>query len=256
MSVLEMKHIQKSFGEFEVLKDISLEVNKGDVLSIIGPSGSGKSTLLRCAVNLEKISGGKIEYNDKLMADTNENGIVTYAPKSQLKELKSTYGLVFQNFNLFPHYSVWKNITDAPLNVQKRDKKEVEETANRLLEKMGIANKKDAYPCELSGGQQQRVGIARAMAVEPKVILFDEPTSSLDPELVKEVLRVIKRLSDQKQTMVIVTHEMQFAKLISDKIVFLDDAVIQEEGSTKELFENSENVRLRNFLQAISLDDL
>ena len=246
MSVLEMKHIQKSFGEFEVLKDISLEVNKGDVLSIIGPSGSGKSTLLRCAVNLEKISGGKIEYNDKLMADTNENGIVTYAPKSQLKELKSTYGLVFQNFNLFPHYSVWKNITDAPLNVQKRDKKEVE-TANRLLEKMGIANKKDAYPCELSGGQQQRVSIARALAMNPDILFFDEPTSALDPELTKEVLKVIKELASEHMTMVIVTHEMSFAKEVSNRIIFMENGVIVEDGTPEQVF-NSQNARTREFI--------
>jgi len=247
MSVLEMKHIQKSFGEFEVLKDISLEVNKGDVLSIIGPSGSGKSTLLRCAVNLEKISGGKIEYNDKLMVDTNENGIVTYAPKSQLKELKSTYGLVFQNFNLFPHYSVWKNITDAPLNVQKRDKKEVEETANRLLEKMGIANKKDAYPCELSGGQQQRVSIARALAMNPDILFFDEPTSALDPELTKEVLKVIKELASEHMTMVIVTHEMSFAKEVSNRIIFMENGVIVEDGTPEQVF-NSQNARTREFI--------
>ena len=247
MSVLEMKHIQKSFGEFEVLKDISLEVNKGDVLSIIGPSGSGKSTLLRCAVNLEKISGGKIEYNDKLMADTNENGIVTYAPKSQLKELKSTYGLVFQNFNLFPHYSVWKNITDAPLNVQKRHKKEVEETANRLLEKMGIANKKDAYPCELSGGQQQRVSIARALAMNPDILFFDEPTSALDPELTKEVLKVIKELASEHMTMVIVTHEMSFAKEVSNRIIFMENGVIVEDGTPEQVF-NSQNARTREFI--------
>lgn len=247
MSVLEMKHIQKSFGEFEVLKDISLEVNKGDVLSIIGPSGSGKSTLLRCAVNLEKISGGKIEYNDKLMADTNENGIVTYAPKSQLKELKSTYGLVFQNFNLFPHYSVWKNITDAPLNVQKRDKEEVEETANRLLEKMGIANKKDAYPCELSGGQQQRVSIARALAMNPDILFFDEPTSALDPELTKEVLKVIKELASEHMTMVIVTHEMSFAKEVSNRIIFMENGVIVEDGTPEQVF-NSQNARTREFI--------
>ena len=247
MSVLEMKHIQKSFGEFEVLKDISLEVNKGDVLSIIGPSGSGKSTLLRCAVNLEKISGGKIEYNDKLMADTNENGIVTYAPKSQLKELKSTYGLVFQNFNLFPHYSVWKNITDAPLNVQKRYKKEVEETANRLLEKMGIANKKDAYPYELSGGQQQRVSIARALAMNPDILFFDEPTSALDPELTKEVLKVIKELASEHMTMVIVTHEMSFAKEVSNRIIFMENGVIVEDGTPEQVF-NSQNARTREFI--------
>ena len=247
MSVLEMKHIQKSFGEFEVLKDISLEVNKGDVLSIIGPSGSGKSTLLRCAVNLEKISGGKIEYNDKLMADTNENGIVTYAPKSQLKELKSTYGLVFQNFNLFPHYSVWKNITDAPLNVQKRDKKEVEETANRLLEKMGIANKKDAYPCELSGGQQQRVSIARALAMNPDILFFDEPTSALDPISTSKVEELMATLKNQ-YTIVIVTHNMQQAARISDKTGFFLNGELIEFNNTKDIFTVPHDKRTEDYI--------
>ena len=247
MSVLEMKHIQKSFGEFEVLKDISLEVNKGDVLSIIGPSGSGKSTLLRCAVNLEKISGGKIEYNDKLMADTNENGIVTYAPKSQLKELKSTYGLVFQNFNLFPHYSVLRNVMEAPVCVAGVPKKQAEEKARELLKKLGLETKADAYPCELSGGQSQRVSIARALALEPKILFFDEPTSALDPELTGEVLKVIKSLTDLNITMVIVTHEMAFAKEISDRIIFMDKGVIIEDASPDEVF-SSDNERTREFL--------
>ena len=173
MSVLEMNNIQKHFGDLEVLKDISLSVNKGEVLSIIGPSGSGKSTLLRCAVNLEKIDGGKITYNNDVMADT-QNGKVMYAKKNELKKIRDSFGLVFQNFNLFPHYSVWKNVIDAPIHVQKRDRSEVEKTAMELLEKMGIADKKDSYPCQLSGGQQQRVSIVRALAMKPDILFFDE----------------------------------------------------------------------------------
>ena len=249
MSVLEMKHIQKSFGEFEVLKDISLEVNKGDVLSIIGPSGSGKSTLLRCAVNLEKISGGKIEYNDKLMADTNENGIVTYASKSQLKELKSTYGLVFQNFNLFPHYSVWKNITDAPLNVQKRDKKEVEETANRLLEKMGIANKKDAYPCELSGGQRQRVSIARALANNPRVLLLDEPLGALDLQLRRTMQLELKRLQKKLGiTFIYITHDQEEAINMSDRIVVMNQGQFEQIGTPDEIYNHPKTSYVATFV--------
>ena len=192
MSVLEMNNIQKHFGDLEVLKDISLSVNKGEVLSIIGPSGSGKSTLLRCAVNLEKIDGGKITYNNDVMADT-QNGKVMYAKKNELKKIRDSFGLVFQNFNLFPHYSVWKNVIDAPIHVQKRDRAEVEKTAMELLEKMGIADKKDSYPCQLSGGQQQRVSIVRALAMKPDILFFDEPTSALDPELTQESHKRISR---------------------------------------------------------------
>lgn len=246
MSVLEMQNIQKSFGELEVLKDISLSVNKGDVLSIIGPSGSGKSTLLRCAVDLEKIGDGKISYNGKTMVES-KNGTLIYAPKNKLKEIKSTYGLVFQNFNLFPHYSVWKNITDAPLKIQKRNPEEVEKEALELLRKMGIEDKKDAYPCQLSGGQQQRVSIARALAMKPDILFFDEPTSALDPELTIEILKVIKELAKEKMTMVIVTHEMLFAKDVSSKIVFMENGVIVDEGTPEELF-NSTNQRTIEFL--------
>lgn len=246
MSVLEMKHIQKNFGNLEVLKDISLSVDKGDVLSIIGPSGSGKSTLLRCAVNLEKIDGGEISYNNKVMAAP-KNGIVVYSDKNKIKEIKSMYGLVFQNFNLFPHYSVWKNITDAPLNVQKRDKAEVEAEAEELLRKMGILDKKDAYPCQLSGGQKQRVSIARALAMKPDILFFDEPTSALDPELTKEVLKVIKELAREHMTMVIVTHEMLFAKEVSNRIIFMEHGVIVDDGSPENIF-NSVNQRTREFL--------
>lgn len=246
MSVLEMNNIQKHFGDLEVLKDISLSVNKGEVLSIIGPSGSGKSTLLRCAVNLEKIDGGKITYNNDVMADTH-NGKVMYAKKNELKKIRDSFGLVFQNFNLFPHYSVWKNVIDAPIHVQKRDRAEVEKTAMKLLEKMGIADKKDSYPCQLSGGQQQRVSIVRALAMKPDILFFDEPTSALDPELTQEILKVIKELADEHMTMVIVTHEMSFAKEVSNRIIFMEHGVIVEDGTPSEVFA-SENQRTKEFL--------
>ena len=246
MSVLEMNNIQKHFGDLEVLKDISLSVNKGEVLSIIGPSGSGKSTLLRCAVNLEKIDGGKITYNNDVMADT-QNGKVMYAKKNELKKIRDSFGLVFQNFNLFPHYSVCKNVIDAPIHVQKRDRAEVEKTAMELLEKMGIADKKDSYPCQLSGGQQQRVSIVRALAMDPDILFFDEPTSALDPELTQEILKVIKELADEHMTMGIVTHEMSFAKEVSNRIIFMEHGVIVEDGTPQEVFA-SENQRTKEFL--------
>lgn len=247
MSVLEMNNIKKHFGELEVLKDISLSVNKGEVLSIIGPSGSGKSTLLRCAVHLEKVDGGEIIYNGKTMASTNEKGNVIYAGKREIKEIRNSFGLVFQNFNLFSHYSVWKNVTDAPIHIQKRSRDEVEKTAMELLEKMGIADKKDAYPCQLSGGQQQRVSIVRALAMKPDILFFDEPTSALDPELTQEILKVIKELADEHMTMVIVTHEMAFAKEVSNRIIFMEHGVIVEDGTPEELFA-SENKRTKEFL--------
>ena len=247
--MIQIRNLHKSFGKLEVLKGIDLDIQDGETVAIIGPSGAGKSTLLRCINYLEEPQIGTITI------DGESYDYETMTAKTAWK-LRQKSSMVFQNYNLFQHRTVLENITD-PLNYAKKmNKEDAKRMAVELLQMVGLEEKAGQYPRKLSGGQQQRVGIARAMAVEPKVILFDEPTSSLDPELVKEVLRVIKRLSDQKQTMVIVTHEMQFAKLISDKIVFLDDAVIQEEGSTKELFENSENVRLRNFLQAISLDDL
>ena len=246
MSVLEMNNIQKHFGDLEVLKDISLSVNKGEVLSIIGPSGSGKSTLLRCAVNLEKIDGGKITYNNDVMADT-QNGKVMYAKENELKKIRDSFGLVFQNFNLFPHFSVLKNITDAPIRVQKRKKEEVYAQARTLLKQMGLADRENAYPFQLSGGQQQRVSIARALCMNPKILFFDEPTSALDPELTSEILKVIKDLAAEHITMVIVTHEMTFARDISDHIIFMDKGLIAVEGSPKEVFE-SEHARMKEFL--------
>ena len=222
MSLLEVKNLKKSFDDNVVLKDISLNVEKGDVLSIIGPSGSGKSTLLRCITDLETEDGGDIKFD-------------------------GTFGLVFQNFNLFPHHSVMKNITNAPIRVQKRDKTEVFEHARDLLKKMGLQDKENAYPCELSGGQQQRVSIARALAMNPDILFFDEPTSALDPQLTGEILTVIRDLAAEKMTMVIVTHEMAFARNVSDKIIFMDDGVIVEQGTPEEVF-SSDNKRMREFL--------
>ncbi len=222
MSLLEIKNLKKSFGDNVVLKDISLKVEKGEVLSIIGPSGSGKSTLLRCITGLEEEDSGIIDFD-------------------------GTFGLVFQNFNLFPHHSVMKNIANAPLKVQKREKSEVYAHARDLLKKMGLEDKENAYPCELSGGQQQRVSIARALAMNPDILFFDEPTSALDPELTGEILTVIKQLAAEHMTMVIVTHEMNFARNVSDTIIFMDGGVIVEEGSPEEVF-SSDNHRMKEFL--------
>ena len=246
MLYLEMNNIKKSFGDLQVLKDISLQVREGEVISIIGPSGSGKSTLLRIATMLETLDYGTISYLRE-EAVSLYDGESVYAKPKKLKEIKKNFGLVFQNFNLFPHYTVLKNITDAPISVQKRNKKEVMKEAKELLDKMGLSDKADYYPCQLSGGQQQRVAIARALALKPKVLFFDEPTSALDPELTGEVLKVIKSLAEQKMTMVIVTHEMSFARNISDRVIFMDKGVIAVEGSPEEVF-NSSNERMQEFL--------
>ena len=219
MRLLEMNHIKKSFDGQEVLKDISIHVDEGEVLSIIGPSGSGKSTMLRCATMLETIDDGEIIYLGDAAA-VSRDGRAVYAKAADLKKIHNYYGLVFQNFNLFPHYSVLKNITDAPMRVQKRGKAEVYAEARELLRKMGLEDREKAYPYQLSGGQQQRVSIARALAMKPKILFFDEPTSALDPELTGEILKIIKDLAAEKMTMVIVTHEMNFAKNVSDYVVF------------------------------------
>ena len=224
-----------------------MSVGEGEIVSIIGPSGSGKSTLLRCATMLETMDSGEVIYLGKKAAWTGGDGKVVYAGKNELKEIKSQYGLVFQNFNLFPHFSVMKNITDAPINVQKRNKDEVYKEARALLKKMGLEDKEDAYPYQLSGGQQQRVAIARALALNPKILFFDEPTSALDPELTGEVLKVIKSLADLDIAMVIVTHEMAFARDISDRVIFMAGGVIVEEGTPEEVFA-SDNERTQSFL--------
>lgn len=252
MSLLEMKHIKKEFGGVPVIKDISLSVEQGEILAIIGPSGSGKSTLLRCATMLETIDGGEILYQGQKAAWV-ENGKPVSPQKQELKEIQSCFGLVFQNFNLFPHFSVIRNITDAPIKVQKRNKEEVYEEAKELLAKMGLADKADAYPYQLSGGQQQRVSIARALAMKPKMLFFDEPTSALDPELTGEILKVIKDLAAEHMTMVIVTHEMNFARNVADKIIFMDKGVIAVEGTPEEVFD-SEHARMQEFLGKLSAE--
>ena len=246
MRLLEMNHIKKSFDGQEVLKDISIHVDEGEVLSIIGPSGSGKSTMLRCATMLETIDDGEIIYLGDAAA-VSRDGHAVYAKAADLKKIHNYYGLVFQNFNLFPHYSVLKNITDAPMRVQKRGKAEVYAEARELLRKMGLEDREKAYPYQLSGGQQQRVSIARALAMKPKILFFDEPTSALDPELTGEILKIIKDLAAEKMTMVIVTHEMNFAKNVSDYVVFMDKGIIVEEGKPEDVF-NSKNPRMKECL--------
>ena len=240
MSVLEMNNIKKSFGSKVVLEDITLKVEKGEVVSIIGPSGSGKSTLLRCATFLERIDNGEISYIGKKIV----NKGAVYPPKKELQQACANFGLVFQNFNLFPHFSVMRNIADAPIVIQKRDKEEVYRETRELLKKVGIEDKENAYPCELSGGQQQRVAIARALD-------FDEPTSALDPEITAEILRVLKSLAAEKMTMVIVTHEIDFARAVSDRVVFMDGGVIIEEGKPEDVIDNPENERTRAFLKKL-----
>ena len=246
MNLLEMNHVKKSFDDNTVLKNISFSVKEGEVVSIIGPSGSGKSTLLRCATLLETMDDGDLYYVGEAAAKS-EHGRAVYAAGAGLKKISRRFGLVFQNFNLFPHYSVLKNVMDAPIHVQKRDKEEVRREAEELLSKMGLKDRAGYYPCQLSGGQQQRVSIARALAMKPKILFFDEPTSALDPELTGEILKVITQLAKEKMTMVIVTHEMHFAKDVSDRMIFMDQGVIVEETTPEALFA-SENRRTREFL--------
>ena len=247
MNVLTINHARKSFAELGVLKDISLTVDEGEVVSVIGPSGSGKSTLLRCATFLETLDAGEIVYMGKKAA-WDEGGRAVYA--KNLNPFRQCFGLVFQQFNLFPHRSVLQNVTDAPLRVQKRRRGEAEDEARQLLEKLGLADKADAYPCQLSGGQQQRVSIARALAMNPEILFFDEPTSALDPELTGEVLRVIRQLAEEKMTMVIVTHEMEFARAVSDRVIFMDGGVIVEQGAPDDVLGNPTQERTRQFLQS------
>lgn len=252
MAVIEVNNLKKDFGKLQVLKEISFDVNEGEVVVIIGPSGSGKSTVLRCINQLEKINGGTIKVCGLDMIDRYNGEKPIYADKKILRGIKLKVGLVFQNFNLFPHMSVLKNITSPQVNVLKKSKNEAKDTARKLLCKMGLENKENAYPCELSGGQQQRVSIARALAMNPDVLFFDEPTSALDPELTGEILKVIKELAKEKITMVIVTHEMSFAKEVADKVIFMDEGVIVEQGTPDEIFGNTSNERVKQFLLRFS----
>ncbi len=251
MKLLEIDHCKKAFGDTQVLHDISLSVEKGEVVAIIGPSGSGKSTLLRCATLLETMDDGDLVYLGKAAAKS-VNGRAEYLSKKELREIQGYFGLVFQNFNLFPHYSVMRNIIDAPIHVQKKPKQEAVETAKALLEKMGLTGKEDSYPCMLSGGQQQRVAIARALAMNPSILFFDEPTSALDPELTGEILKVIRQLAQEKMTMVIVTHEMGFARDVADRVIFMDGGYIVEQGDPKEVIEHPKEERTRQFLARFS----
>ena len=249
MKVLEINHCNKKFGENEVLKDISLSVEEGQVVSIIGPSGSGKSTLLRCATLLETMDGGDLIYLGHAAAKADASGKAIYGSSQELKEIKQNFGLVFQNFNLFPHYTVLKNIMEAPILIGKREKEAVRQEALELLEKMGLAEKADAYPYQLSGGQQQRVSIARALAMKPKILFFDEPTSALDPELTGEILKVIQDLAAEHMTMVVVTHEMAFARDVSDHVIFMDGGVIVEEGAPEAIINHPTQERTKAFLR-------
>ena len=244
-----MNDIRKSFGGLEVLRGIDISVGKGETVSVIGPSGSGKSTLLRCATFLETADSGEIKYMGNKAAWTDETGKMKYVSPSELKKFKSCFGLVFQQFNLFPHFTVLKNIIDAPVSVQKRSRDEVTEEAMAILEKMGLASKANEYPGRLSGGQQQRVAIARALAMNPDILFFDEPTSALDPELTGEVLKVIRQLAEEKMTMVVVTHEMDFARAVSDRVIFMDGGSIVEQGDPDKVLGDPDEERTKRFLR-------
>ena len=252
MNLLEVKNIKKSFDDLEVLKDISMSVAEREVISILGPSGSGKSTLLRCATLLETMDKGVLKYCGEAATDNAEREATHYVSRQQLAQLKNNFGLVFQNFNLFPHYSVLKNVTDAPIHVQKRDRDEVYKEARELLRKVGLAEKENSYPGQLSGGQQQRVAIARALAMNPKMLFFDEPTSALDPEITAGILKVLRELAQEKMTMVIVTHEIAFARKVADRVIFMDSGVIVEQGKPEDVIDNPDNERTKAFLQKLS----
>ena len=247
---IKATNIWKKFNNLEVLKGIDLEVNEGEVVAVIGPSGGGKSTLLRCLNKLETIDKGSITIDgEELCRET--SGGTEYVKNNDVRRIACKMGMVFQQFNLFPHMTVLENLIEAPVNVQKRDKAEVIKEAEVLLAKVGLSDKRDVYPRKLSGGQQQRVAIARALAMKPAIMLFDEPTSSLDPELTGEVLRAMRELADEKMTMVVVTHEMGFAREVATKVIFMADGHVQEQGSPEEIFINPKNERLKSFLKVI-----
>lgn len=249
MTFVNMERIEKRFNNQTVLRDVSLKMNRGEIVSIIGPSGSGKSTFLRCLGQLETIDGGSITVAGTVLASTDANGTVNYASQETQHDLLLRMGMVFQSFNLFPHMTVLDNIMIAPRMVKGMKDDEILPIAERLLKKVGLWEKRDMYPSRLSGGQQQRVAIARALAMNPEIMLFDEPTSALDPELTGEVLKTIKQLADDHMTMIIVTHEMNFAREVSDRVIFMADGVIQEEGTPEQIFNNPQNDRTKAFLE-------
>ena len=249
MSFIEMDHIHKTFGSLEVLKDVTLHVETGEVISIIGPSGSGKSTFLRCLCQLETIDSGSIVVDGRTMVSTPEgSNRAVYAPAAEVRAICRRMGMCFQHFNLFPHMTVLDNILEAPRIVKKMKTEDIMPKAEELLKKVGLWDKRDAYPSRLSGGQQQRVAIARALALHPDILCFDEPTSALDPELTGEVLKVLRDLADRKTTMIIVTHEMHFARDVADRILFMDGGVVVEEGPAKQLIDHPQEERTRQFL--------
>ncbi len=251
VEMIRAEHVDKLFGELHVLKDVNLSINKGDVVCIIGPSGSGKSTFLRSLIHLEKITRGKIIIEGETL-DDRENGVNRVKLTAREKSaILLRMGMVFQSFNLFPHKTVLQNVMIAPVNVKGVPAKQAEERARDLIRRVGLSEKADEYPSRLSGGQQQRVAIARALAMQPEIMLFDEPTSALDPELVGEVLSVIKSLADEGMTMIVVTHEMGFAREVADRVIFMDEGRIAQEGPPKAIFTNPENPRLKQFLQSV-----
>lgn len=249
MTFVNMERIEKRFNNQTVLRDVSLKMNRGEIVSIIGPSGSGKSTFLRCLGQLETIDGGSITVDGTVLASTDANGTVNYASQETQHDLLLRMGMVFQSFNLFPHMTVLDNIMIAPRMVKGMKDGEILPIAERLLNKVGLWEKRDMYPSRLSGGQQQRVAIARALAMNPEIMLFDEPTSALDPELTGEVLKTIKQLADDHMTMIIVTHEMNFAREVSDRVIFMADGIIQEEGTPEQIFNHPQSDRTKAFLE-------
>lgn len=253
MDLLTVEHLTKTYGTGEnavhALDDVSFSVPRGQFLAIIGPSGSGKSTLLRCATLLTEMDGGELLYDGEYAAKNDADGRSVYSGKAELKKIRSIFGLVFQSFNLFPHYSVLKNLMDPQICVLGRSKEDAQAKAMELLGKMNLSDKAEAYPCQLSGGQQQRVAIARALAMDPQILFFDEPTSALDPELTGEVLKVIKKLAEEHMTMVIVTHEMAFARAVSDRVIFMDGGVIVEQGDPEDVFGAPKMERTKQFLK-------
>lgn len=249
--MIKVENLYKNYKSLQVLKGINLTVNKGEIVSIIGPSGSGKSTLLRCLNHLEEANKGSILIEGNYIAKADEHGKSIYENNKEVLKICGNLGMVFQNFNLFPHKSVIENLIEAPMIVKKKSKSDAEKIADELLKKVGLSEKRSAYPNQLSGGQKQRVAIARALAMEPDVMLFDEPTSALDPELIGEVLQVIKNLAQEKMTMIIVTHEMNFAKEISDRVIFMDDGQIVVDGVPDDIFVNPEHPRIQTFLNKV-----